>query len=153
LVKAARLNGKTRRKKVSATACYDSYHLYNWVQVRMRVRIEYADQNDSFAKVLPRSGVVVSTLRETTTGRPWKLVRLDEPFEWQHKVAEFFQFSLLSIDHLLVAPRWVGVDIGGPEPAPVFICLVERGCPPTGENLDIKKYARIAWGMCHTERN
>jgi hypothetical protein len=118
-----------------------------------RVRIEYADQHDSFERILPRSGVVVRTLREMTTGRPWKLVRLDEPFEWQHKIGESFQFRILSIDHLLVAPRWVGVDIGGPEPAPVFICLVEGDCPPTGETLDIKEYVWIAWGVCHTERN
>jgi hypothetical protein len=115
-----------------------------------RVRIEYADQNDSFETMLPRRGSVVRTLQDST-GRSWTLVRLDEPFEWQHKIGEPFQFRLLNVDHLLVAPRWVRVDVGGPEPAPVFINLVERDCIPADEALDIREYVGIAWGVCHTE--
>jgi hypothetical protein len=79
------------------------------------------------------------------------LIRLDEPFEWQHKVGEPFQFRLLRVDHLLVAPRWAGVEVGGPEPVGVFINLVGRDHTPTGDVLDIQEYVGIAWGMCHSE--
>ena len=119
----------------------------------LRVRIEYADQNESFRKMLPRCGTIVRTLRETSTGKEWSLLRLDEPFDWQHKIGEPYQFRLLKVDHLLVASRWLGVNIGGPEPAAVFIALVDEGFVPTGEALDIRQYVWIAWGMCHTERN
>ena len=57
----------------------------------------------------------------------------------------------MNVDHLLLAPRWVGVDIGGPEPAAVFIALVERNRVPTGEALDVREFVGIAWGMCNTE--
>ena len=116
-----------------------------------RVRIEYADQNESFRPMLPRRGSVARVLHEISTGRSWTLIRLDQPFEWQHKIGEPFKFRLLSIDHLLVAPRWVGVDIGKSEPAPVFINLVEQGCVPSGERFNIRDYLGIAWGVCHTE--
>jgi hypothetical protein len=122
--------------------------------VRMlRVRIEYADQNESFRKMLPRRGTIVRTFPETSTGKEWSLLRLDEPFEWQHKIGEPFQFRVLKVDHLLVASRWIGVNIGGPEPAGAFIALVDEGFVPTGEALDIRQYVFIAWGMCYTERN
>jgi hypothetical protein len=103
--------------------------------------------------MLPRCGSIVRTLREISTGKAWTLVRLDEPFEWQHKIGEPLQFRLLNIDHLLVAPRWIGVDIAGTEPAAVFVNLVDRECVPIGEALDIRQYVGIAWGMCHTVRN
>ena len=119
----------------------------------LRVRIEYVDQNESFGKVLPRRGTIVRTFRETSTGKEWSLLRLDEPFEWQHKIGEPFQFRVLKVDHLLVASRWIGVNIGGPEPAAVFIALVDEGFVPSGEALDIRQYVFIAWGMCHMERN
>ena len=116
-----------------------------------RVRIEYADQNESFRETLPRRGSVVRTLQDTSTGRDWTLVRLDEPFEWQNKIGEPFQFRLLKVDHLLLAPRWVGVNIDGPEPAAVFINLVEEDRVPRGDALNILEYVQISWGMCHTD--
>lgn len=121
------------------------------IELSKRVRIEYADQNESFRAIFPRRGTIVRTLRETSAGRRWALVSLDEPFEWQHKTGEPFQFRLMNVDHLLVAPRWVGVDIGGSEPAAVFVNLVEQNRVPTGATLDIREYVGIAWGMCHTE--
>lgn len=50
-----------------------------------RVRIEYADQNDSSKQMLPRRGTIVGYLREVHSQRPLTLVKLDEPFEWQKK--------------------------------------------------------------------
>jgi hypothetical protein len=115
------------------------------------VLIEYADQNESFRTILPRRGTVVRTVHETSTGRPWTLISLDEPFEWQHKIGEPFQFRLIHVDHLLVAPRWIGIDIGGSEPAPVFVNLVEQDRVPSGARLNIREYVPIAWGTCYTE--
>jgi hypothetical protein len=115
-----------------------------------RVRIDYADQNESFRTILPRSGSVVRVLRDVSDGRFWTLISLDEPFEWQHKVGEPFKFRLLKIDHLLLAPRWFGVDIGGSKPAPVFINLVEEGRAPSGDSFNIGDYLGMAWGVCHT---
>jgi hypothetical protein len=115
-----------------------------------RVRIEYADQNESFRTLLPRCGSVVRVLREISDGRFWTLISLDDSFEWQYKIGEPFKFRLLKVDHFLVAPRWVGAVIGGSEPAPVFINLVEEGRVPSGESINIRDYVGIAWGVCHT---
>ena len=57
----------------------------------------------------------------------------------------------MKVGHLLVAPRWVGVDIGGPDPAAAFVALVEGNRVPTGDAVDVREYVLIAWGMCYTE--
>ena len=47
----------------------------------MRLRIEYFDQNESFAPFLPRAGRVVAELSSTDGATDWFLLKLDEPFE------------------------------------------------------------------------
>jgi hypothetical protein len=118
-----------------------------------RVRIEYADQNDSFKQMLPRRGTIVGDLREVHSQRPLTLVKLDEPFEWQQKVGEPFKFRAMRVDHFLISPRWKGFQIPGSEPASVFVHLVETDQVPTSETVDINNYVLIAWGMCYTEQN
>jgi hypothetical protein len=118
-----------------------------------RVRIEYADQNDTFRAVLPRTGTIRRTLREASSGRSFSLVALDVPFEWQEKIGEPYQFRLMKVDHLLVSPRWKDTDVGGNTPAAVFVYLVESDRVPQSDIVDIRKYVHIAWGMSHTEDN
>jgi len=93
--------------------------------VAQRLRIEYADQNEAFAPLLPRSGVLARTYSDTHGNAGWSLLRLDEPFEYQLKVGEPLKFRLLHVAHFLVRSRWAGYPIGEKEPTAVSILLVD----------------------------
>jgi hypothetical protein len=112
-----------------------------------RVAIEYADQNDAFARFLPRSGGIVSELSDTSGNSGWLLVDLDETFEYQVKVGEPFRFRGTTVTHFLVRSRQKGVVAGAPGGVPVFILLVEQGAFPQVP-LDPKDYIQAAWGTC-----
>ena len=116
-----------------------------------RVRIEYDDQNESFRSVLPRRGAIVGIFWDRSDNKDWALVHLDEPFEWQLRVGEPYQFRLLHIDHFLIKSRWSDHAIGDTEPTSVFVLLVERGFVPQGSVIEVRKYVHVVWGMCHSE--
>jgi hypothetical protein len=113
-----------------------------------RVTIEYADQNDAFARFLPRSGGVVSELSDTSGNAGWLLVDLDETFEYQVKVGEPpFRFMGSTVTHFLVRSRQKGVVADAAGAVPVFILLVEQGLLPQTP-IDPKDYIQAAWGTC-----
>jgi hypothetical protein len=85
----------------------------------MRLRIEYSDQNESFAAQLPREGVVVAQPRSSDSDLSWYLLSLDAPVTYEHA----------AYTHVLLASRWYGHRLGGAEPTPVFILLVPRRMP------------------------
>ena len=77
-----------------------------------RLRIEYADQNEEFARYFPRVGAVGREFRDTKGGGPWFLVRLEEPFECQLKVGEPLRYRLTQVDAFLIRSRWGGREVG-----------------------------------------
>jgi len=97
-----------------------------------RLRIGYHDQNEEFARYLPRLGIVEREFRDTKGGGPWFLVRLEDPFEYQLEMGEPFQFRLAYIDAFLIRSRWVGCDVGDSEDVFVFLLLVESDRYPEG---------------------
>lgn len=119
--------------------------------MQRRVRIDYADRNDAFAAYLPRVGCVVGEFRDSNGVGPWYLLQLDDPFDYQLKVGEAFQFRLIHVDALLIRSRWEGCEVGGSGDVSVFVLLVEEGKHPSGGELVVKDYVHIAWGMCHRE--
>ena len=119
--------------------------------VGTRVRLDYFDQNEDFAPLLPRSGTISRQLTSRDGADDWFLVNLDDPFEYQIKVGEGYQYSLLKCDKLLVRSRWADYEVGGKEETSVFILLVPDDFLIEKEPIDIDKFHHVAWGMCHSE--
>jgi len=113
-----------------------------------RLVVEYSDQNESFARFLPRAGHVIREFADTVGNPVWLLLELDEPFEYQLKVGVPYQFRGTTITHFLIQSRWLGFAVGGLEPVSVFVLLVEEGSTPTDGPIDVKQYLHAAWGMC-----
>lgn len=120
------------------------------VEMKARVRVEYFDQNESFARLLPRSGTIVNRCTDVHGNRDWWMVELDEPVEYQLKVGELYQYKLVNIGHFLIRSRVVGKRVGSKEPVSVFILAVENG-PTVPEPFDPKSYPHVAWGTSVTE--
>ncbi|MDX1486636.1 MAG: hypothetical protein R3268_00440 [Acidiferrobacterales bacterium] len=118
----------------------------------MRLQIDYFDHNEHFARYLPRTGTAVRELRDARGTGPWLLLDLDEPFEYQLKVAEPCQFRLARVNAFLIRCRWHGQEVGDPEGVSVFLLLVEEGQHPKGDVIDPKAFVHIAWGMCRPEK-
>ena len=116
-----------------------------------RLIVEYSDQNEAFARFLPRAGSVVSEFNDRSGNKGWYLLVLDDPFEYQVKIGEPFQFRGTNITHFLIRSRWLGVVVGAREPASVFILLVEEGSHPRHDPIDVGDYIHAAWGMVRLE--
>lgn len=115
----------------------------------IRVRIEYSDQNESFAQCLPRTGSVSQRFSDLA-GSTWYLVDLDEPIHYQMKVGEPFQYRLVIAKHILIRSRWEGQEVGGREPTSVFILLIENSKLPASSPIRAGDFIHVAWGTCHT---
>jgi len=114
-----------------------------------QITVEYFDQNEDFKTLLPRSGHIVQELSLTDWGSGWKLIDLDEPFDYQHKVAAPYVFKALHITQLLVKSRWEGFPIGGAEPTSVFVLLVSDPAALTNHALSSNDFIHVCWGMVH----
>lgn len=102
----------------------------------VRLRIEYYDQNEPFGQLLPRTGVVEATPKCADSRHVWHLLRLDEPLWYEGR-----EYS-----HFLLASRWAGSRIGGPEKTSVFILLVPSGSTVV-DGFSHKTFLHVAWGM------
>ncbi|MBI3923609.1 MAG: hypothetical protein HY318_19475 [Armatimonadetes bacterium] len=116
-----------------------------------RVRVEYFDQNENFAPLLPRSGTVTRQLGTERGIDDWFVVELDKPFEYQMKIGEPFSFRLLRCERFIVRSRWQGYRVGEAEPTSVFILLILDEALLTGDFIHVEDFHHVAWGMCHTE--
>lgn len=115
-----------------------------------RVRVDYADQHEAFASLLPRSGVLVRQCSDVHGHADWFLLKLDEPFDYQLKIGEPFQFRLARVEHFLLRSRWEGHAVGAAEPTAVFILLVV-GQVDVPDVFDPMSYIHLAWGTSTTE--
>jgi len=124
--------------------------IYEVIGASMRVRIDYSDQNEAFAPLLPVAGEL-ERLIPSPDKRKWWIVKLDKPLEYQRKIGEPFRYQLVRAEFLVVGSRWQGYEIGESEPTSVHI-LVPLGAPsaPAAE-LDPSQYDHVAWGMCTVE--
>ncbi len=114
----------------------------------MRVRIEYADQNEAFAACLPREGTVVAVL-ESASGDQWHQISLDDPIDYQLKVNEPFGCRRLVTDVVLIKPRLVGGRIGIAEPVDIHLYLVEPRLP-IASPLAMNDHVPACWALCRT---
>ena len=101
----------------------------------MRARLDYFDQNESFAALLPREGTIERFLSSADGGK-WGLFHLDAPAEYEGK----------SYDYFLLRSRWAGYEIGGADATSVFILLVDD-IAKVRDGFDVKEFEHVAWGM------
>lgn len=104
-----------------------------------RLRIEYFDQNDSFASQLPRHGTVEQELAFSDSAGPWYFVRLDAPVLYEEQ----------SYSHLLLMSRCEGFQIGRQNETPVFMLLVPPGMVPKPDQSRTQ-FVHVAWGLVFT---
>src|SRR5437870_4684998 len=126
----------------------------------IRVRIEYADQNEGFRASLPASGVLDRKMTADNDSRPWWVVALDQPLQYQLldqplqyqlKVAEPSEYRLVGARQLVVGSRASGHEVGGRTPAAVHILLPLTAEATKGERLRTSDFFHVAWGVCHRE--
>jgi len=101
----------------------------------MRLRLEHYDQNEDFGKLLPRDGGVDRWL-SSAGGTTWAVFRPDKPIEYENHWYSFF----------LLRSRWLGQEVGEPEPTSVFILLVDDEAR-LKEGFEVNDFTQVAWGM------
>ncbi len=106
----------------------------------MRIRLEYFDQNEILAPLLPRTGTVVRELTIDGLGGTWHAIALDEPLEYNGR----------GYAHVVIRSRWEGQQVGESKPTSVFVLLPRD----PGFLNDARSYKdafdHVAWGMSHT---
>jgi len=117
-----------------------------------RAKIDYHDQNETLASLLPRRGTVVQQLRAEDGVDDWFLIKLDIPFDYPIKSPDGFSFTYLHCENILVRSRWKGHQIGDHKPTSVFILLIPDEKQLLNEPINIEKFYQVAWGMCDTEQ-
>jgi hypothetical protein len=113
-----------------------------------RVRIDYDDQNESFATHLPAYGTVIERCTATTGADDWYLVELEEPLDYQHQTGPHFQFERLIVSRVLVRSRWRGEPLGPTTSPSVFLLLVSDGRAVDPACLKIADFIFICWARC-----
>jgi hypothetical protein len=113
-----------------------------------RVNIEYFDQNESFARLLPRTGVIVRKVKSTEDSSEWTHVRLDEPFDFQISPPLQIPVKVLHCTSLLIKPRWTGQNFGEDSKVHVFIRLVSDESQIKSDTIGVASLHNVAWGLC-----
>ena len=116
-----------------------------------RVSVEYADQNDDFARCLPATGRLARPLVADNDPRAWWVVMLDQTLEYQLKVGEPFQYRLITTSELVIGSRVRGEEIGQAEAASVHILLPLNPTATAGDQLRTADFYHVAWGVCRRE--
>ena len=101
----------------------------------MRLRLDYYDHNETFAKVLPVDGTIARRL-QTKGGSQWVLFQLDAPATYEG----------VSYQYFLLRSRWRNMGIEGREPTSVFILIV-RDEHDAQDGFDVHSFPHVAWGM------
>lgn len=117
--------------------------------IGQEITVEYFDQNEMLKNLLPRSGRIVRNITLEDWGAGWYLLELDEPFDYQHKIAEPYVFRELHVTHLLIKSRWDGFDVGGDEPTSVFVLFALDPSVLEMSNISSKDFVHVCWGMVH----
>ena len=115
--------------------------------IGLKLSVGYYDQNESFKQYLPRSGSITRQISLDDWGDDWFVFALDEPFEYQLKIAEPFRFRAIRVDHFLVRSRWVGYPIGESDQAALFILLDPENRVQQQQRFSSKDFIHICWGV------
>jgi hypothetical protein len=99
--------------------------------------VEYGDQHDSFGRLLPRAGAITRQIELADSALAWYLFTLDEPFEWEGQY----------VDHFIIAARWIGHPIGGPDFTSLFVLLDPQHRVEAGDRLRMADLTQICWAQ------
>jgi hypothetical protein len=113
-----------------------------------RVVIEYDDQNETFAALLPRSGRIVNQFTTLEGVDDWLQVKLDDPVDYQLGSMKPFSFRLIHCSSVLIRSRLLGVQIGREEKVSIFIMLIPDEHLLEEQPIDISRFYHVAWGLC-----
>jgi hypothetical protein len=86
-----------------------------------RLRVEYADQSESFAAFMPFCGTVRRQVAIHDWGSDWLVLQLDDPFVYQ-TFSQPQGYRGHRVSHILVRSRWAGCPVGGTQTS-VFVLL------------------------------
>jgi hypothetical protein len=118
--------------------------------IGLRVKIEYDDQNEDFASLLPRYGIIVRQINAQHKVNDWFLVKLNAPFDYSIKSQGSFFPTTIHCEDILIRSRWKGYRIGKSKPTSVFIVLITDKTLLNKEPINIESFYHVAWGRCHT---
>jgi hypothetical protein len=104
-------------------------------EVSMRILLVYYDQNDEFARELPRTGSVAAKF-SMAGSEDWILLNVDNPIRYQGEV----------YSEVAIRSRWEGRPISTVEPTSVFI-LLPRKSPALAPEPSLDDFDHVAWGM------
>jgi hypothetical protein len=107
--------------------------------------VGYADQNESFAAYLPRTGRVARQITLEDWGSDWLVLQLDEPFGYQLGSLET-GFRAATVTHFLVRSRWPGHAIGAQQTS-VFLLLDADHVLDTKQQFRSTDFVQACWGM------
>jgi hypothetical protein len=107
--------------------------------------VGYADQHESFAAYLPRTGMVVRQITLEDWGSDWLVLQLHEPFEYQLGGLDT-GFRSARITHFLVRSRWAGYVIGAQQTS-VFLLLDADHVLETRQQFRSTDFTHICWGI------
>lgn len=114
-----------------------------------RVRLEYEDQNESFARHLPVEGRISRRCTESTGPEDWLLVQLDGPIEYQREVDPGSQSERLTVQRVLIRSRWADMPIGPGVSPSVFLLLVRQSQEVSESGLIVDDFIHACWARCH----
>jgi hypothetical protein len=109
----------------------------------VRINLTYFDQNESFGRALPESGLVGTVVRNVAargSSDEWSVLQLDQPLEYQNRRHR----------EVLIKSRWQGHAVGDREPTSVFILLGRASDVLPRVTFDLADFDHVAWGMAQT---
>jgi hypothetical protein len=112
---------------------------------RIRLRLEYFDQNEAFAANLPAEGITVAVDDASRVTRC--VLALDVPFTWQLVTDAPISYRLLKVRFVVLQNRWAGASINGSEATSVHILLPLDDADPPDHLLTSSLLLHVAWGM------
>jgi hypothetical protein len=98
-----------------------------------RIRLTYADHNTEIERQLPLDAELLEKVSLEGSSHEWWLVALERPLS--HVGTEF--------PYALVASRWQGHSLGGPEPTSAFLLLSQSRALPSPPNMS--HFPHVAW--------
>jgi hypothetical protein len=107
--------------------------------------VGYADQNESFAAYLPRTGTVARQITLEDWGSDWLVLQLDEPFEYQLGSLDI-GFRATTVTHFLVRSRWASHTIGAQQTS-VFLLVDADHVLDTRHQFRSTDFIHVCWGM------